>query len=288
MQRVLGDLERKRSELQKIFREKGGRYKLTLNHHTSTRFNVYTGVGFSKLTVGTRGLTINVHCDTPPGRARDSSSDKRAEYWKSLHGKRLLYGSLVALVWTVQSDQPRVYLGTIATSPDDLSKGARRNSQQLMFSISFFDPELEKHVLDQLLYQIPKPTRLFLVEVPVMYDAIYPILRSLQQDPPTERFKEYLPLGIVPSMHILPPSYSRDPDFKWNLACLLPESKQQFTFDSHHRASVREAIAILRDYSAFDVTQATAVVEALTRELSLIQGPPGTGKVVYSAIAGTL
>jgi len=288
VQQVLRDLTtRRRSELEKIFREKGGRYKLTLNHHTSSRFNVYTGVGFSKSTVSSRGLTINVHCDTPPGRARDSSPDKRAEYWKSLHGKRLLYGSLVALVWTVQGDQQCVYLGTIATSPDDLSKGARRNPKQLMFSISFFNPELEQRVLDQLLNHTPKPTRLFLVEVPVMYDAIYPILRSLQQDPPIECFKQYLPLDIAPPVHILPP-YSRHSDFKWDLACLLPESKDRFTFDSHHQASICEAIAILRDSSALDVTQARAVVEALSRELSLIQGPPGTGKVMYSSIAGVL
>lgn len=292
MQQVLRDLKRRRSELQKIFREKGGRCKTPLNHHTSIRFNVYTGVGFSKLTVSTRGLTTNVHCDIPPGRARDSSPNKRAEYWKSLHGKRLLYGSLVALVWTVP-DQSRVYLGTITTSPDDLAKSARKNSQQLTFSISFFDPGLEQHVINQSLNQslnhVPKPTGLFLVEVPVMYDAIYPILRSLQQDPPIECFKEYLPLGIAPSVHVLPPSYSRHPDFKWDLACLLPESKQRFTFDAHHQASVREAIATLRDSSVLDLTQATAVVEGLSRELSLIQGPPGTGKVVYTAIiVGTL
>ena len=277
----------RRPELAKIFREKGGRFKLTLNHHTSSRFNLYTGVGFSKLTVGTRGLTMNVHCDTPPGRARDSSPDKRAEYWKSLHGKRLLYGSLVAVVSEFKGEEPRVYLGTIATSPDDLSKGARLNARQLMFSISFFDPG-EQWILDQLLNHIPKPTRLFLVEVPVMYDAICPILRSLQQEPPIECFGQYLPLGIAPPVHIPPPAYSRHSDFKWNLACLLPESTDPFTFDSHHQTSVCEAIAVLRDSNALDVTQATAVVEALSRELSLIQGPPGTGKVMYCAIAGSL
>jgi hypothetical protein len=182
-----------------------------------------------------------------------------------------------------------VYLGTIATSPDDLSKGARRIPNDLTFSISFFDPGLEQHVIDQLLDHVPKPTGLFLVEVPVMYDAIYPILRSLQQDPPIECFKQYLPLGIAPSVHVLPPSYSRDPDFKWDLACLLPESERRFTFDPHHQASVHEAIATLRDSSVLDLTQATAVVEGLSRELSLIQGPPGTGKVVYTAIiVGTL
>jgi len=276
VQQVLQDLTRKRSELHKILREKGGRYKTTLNYHTSIRFNIYTGVDFSKLTVNTRGLTINVSCDTPPGRARDTLPNKRAEYWKSLHGKRLLYGGLVALVWTTQSGQPRVYLGTIATSPDELSKGARRNPQRLAFSISFFDPTLEQHVLNKSLDNIPKG--LFLVEVPVMYDAISPILRSLQQDPPIACFKQYLPLGITPPVPIRPP-YSRLPDFKWNLACLLPESQQRFTFDSHHQASICEAIATLRNHSALDVTQATAVVEALSRELSLIQGPPGTGKV---------
>ena len=278
VQQVLQDLTRKRSELHKIFRERGGRYKTTLNHHTSIRFNVYTGVEFSKLTVNARGLIINVHCDTPPGRARDTLPDKRAEYWKSLHGKRLLYGSLVALVWADQSGQPRVFLGTIATSPDELSKGARRNPQRLTFSISFFDPRLEQHVLNQSLGHIPKPARLFLVEVPVMYDAIYPILRSLQQDPPIECFKQYLPLGIVSPLPIRPP-YSL-PDFKWSLACLLPESKKQFTFDSHHQSSICEAITTLRNDSALDLTQATAVVKALSQDLSLIQGPPGTGKVI--------
>ena len=157
-----------------------------------------------------------------------------------------------------------------------------------MFSILFFDPGLEQRVLDQLPNHIPEHARLFLVEVPVMYDAIYPILRSLQQDPPIECFKQYLPLGIAPPVHIPPPSYSRHPDFEWNLACLLPESANAFNFDSHHQASVREAITVLRDSSALDVAQATAVVEALSRELSLIQGPPGTGKVTHSAITRTL
>jgi hypothetical protein len=180
-----------------------------------------------------------------------------------------------------------VHLGTIATSPDELSKGARRNLHRLTFSISFFDPKLEQHVLNQSFDHFPKPTRLFLVEIPVMYDAIYPILRSLQQDPPIECFKQYLPLEVAPSVPALP-LYSRLPDFKWSLACLLPGRAQEFTFDSHHQASICEAIATLRNDSALDPTQATAVVEALSREFSLIQGPPGTGKVILLHIAGNL
>jgi hypothetical protein len=36
---------------------------------------------------------------------------------------------------------------------------------------------------------------------------------------------------------------------------------------------------MLREKSRLDVSQADAVIDTLTREVSLIQGPPGTGKV---------
>ena len=64
----------------------------------------------------------------------------------------------------------------------------------------------------------------------------------------------------------------------WVLSPLLPEG-YDLRLDAKSAASIANAREVLRNDSTMDASQAGAVVDGPTREVSLIQGPPGIGNV---------
>ena len=104
-----------------------------------------------------------------------------------------------------------------------------------------------------------------------------PFLGALQADSTSLPFSEYLvSRSDVPS--ITPPRYATAPDFCWDLSPLLRHG-QDFRLDVKGPTSISDARRILHGKSTLDPSQADALVDSLTRELTLVQGPPGTGKV---------
>jgi hypothetical protein len=192
----------------------------------------------------------------------------------------MIPGGLVALVWRTTTSTS-IYLGVIASSARDLVVSARASATELTIRVAFFDPAIEVRILDS--YQREdadlNETRV-LVEAPVMYEAVRPFLEALKAEPTSIPFSKYLGLresGLA-NITVGPPRYATKPSFSWDLSPLLQDG-QNLRLDITDTASIANAREVLRNESALDPSQAEAVVDSLTREVSLIQGPPGTGKV---------
>ena len=70
-----------------------------------------------------------------------------------------------------------------------------------------------------------------------------------------------------------PPVYAMDRNFRFDLSCLLRHD-QSLTLSIRDQFDLED----FRRKTSLDKAQASAVVDALTRNMALIQGPPGTGK----------
>jgi hypothetical protein len=266
--------------LASIITKQGGRYRGQLDYNDTVMFSVYTNVRFGNIRTDRRGLASTLIFDTPPGAARNASAAQRTTFWERMGSKRLMPGGLVALVWRTPRSTS-IYLGIVASPAKDLVASARASAKELTIRVAFFDPAIEVRILEW--YQRDgaslNETRV-LVEAPVMYEAVRPFLEALKAEPTSIPFSKYLVLreGSLSSIPVDPPQYTIGPRFSWDLSPLLPEGRN-FQLDVRDAASVTNARELLRNESTLDPSQAEAVVDSLTREVSLIQGPPGTGKV---------
>ena len=259
-----------------ILRNKGGRYRGLQDGDNTIIFSVYTNVRFGGISPDRRGLTSTLIFDTPPG-ARDPAVGQRESFWKRMRGKRLMPGGLVALIWKT-FDSVSIYLGIVANSVPEFLNAVKESASELVIRVAFFDRNVESRILQW--YHTgdtsPGETRV-LIEAPVLYEAVRPFLKELQGDSTSIPFSEYLvSRSDVPS--ITPPRYATAPHFRWNLSPLLRHG-QDFRLDVKDPTSISDARRILREESTLDPSQADALVDGLTRELTLVQGPPGTGKV---------
>ncbi|KAG1904255.1 uncharacterized protein F5891DRAFT_1206968, partial [Suillus fuscotomentosus] len=272
---------RKKTKLAELLKNKGGKYRGQADTQDSLMFNVYTGVDFVSLVPDWKGISASIVVDAPPGRARSNNSHMRTSFWES--GKRLSQGGLIALVWQSGNDIS-VHLGVIASSLKDITECVKRDPDRVKLRIVFFDTKLELRILQEL-----RNTQTFgqnikmLVESSVMYEAIRPFLEALKGEPEEVPFPRYLvhrPPGFLNTCKVDPPRYSTMPGFAFNLSCLFPDKTdvEDLTLSATDNQSIENARAELRRGSRLDPSQADAVVDALTREVSLIQGPPGTGK----------
>lgn len=150
------------------------------------------------------------------------------------------------------------------------------------FGIHFIDPSVGLEAA-QILQQgeCQGFSDRFLLESPVLYEAMRPCLRSLQQlEPLRVPLQEYLVHRDLDGIEIGLPQYSTEPNFTWDLSSLLkPEAEvKSCTFDPRDDLSIASARQVLHGFSKLDPSQSDAVVDSLLQPLSLIQGPPGTGK----------
>jgi hypothetical protein len=239
-------------------------------------FNVYSGAKFLSLVPDWRGMSTSILIDTPPGRARSDKPGARAAFWEGMSGKRLFQGGLIALVWESGNDVA-VHLGVIASSVKDLTDHVKTDKADVKLRVVFFDTKLELRVLQDLRNpQISRDGVKFLVESPVMFEAIRPFLEALKVEPEVLPFSRYLvhhPPSFLNTCKVDPPKYARLPNFEFQLASLFPEEAEvdDLTLSVMDPHSAIHARAELRK-SRLDPSQADAVVDALTREVALIQG----------------
>ena len=269
--------------LSSLIAKKGGRYRGQLDYNDTVMFSVYTNVRFGNITTDRRGLASTIMFDTPPGAARNASAAQRAAFWERMGSKRLMPGGLVALVWGVPGSIS-IYLGVVSSSAKALIASARDSAESLTIRVAFFDPAIEVRILEW--YQRKNPNlneTCILVEAPVMYEAVRPFLEALKTEPTSIPFSKYLVLreDNLKNTSVDPPRDATAPGFLWDLSPLLPEGRS-LRLDVKDSASIANARDVLRSDSTLDPSQAEAVVDSLTREVSLIQGPPGTGKVRLS------
>ncbi|KAG6920270.1 hypothetical protein DXG01_005039 [Tephrocybe rancida] len=275
--------KKKKSRLDEILKDRGGKYRGVVDAQEGVMFNVYTGVKFLSLLPDRRGLSVSFSFDTPPGRARAAQSKARQSFWEGMSGKRMMQGGLIALVW-MRGNEVDVHLGILASSVKEITESVKAEKDRVAARVVFFDPDIELRILNIL--KDPRgqnDSTTIMVESPVMFEAIRPFLDALKTvEPESIPFGQYLvhrPLGYFPGSGVLPPRYARTPGFAFQLAPLFPpeagvEDLKLYVNDPESIASARRRL----QQSRLDPSQAEAVVDALIREVSLIQGPPGTGK----------
>ncbi|KAF8588736.1 hypothetical protein K439DRAFT_1651802 [Ramaria rubella] len=288
IQLILQDLRaapRKKTTLSALLQKRGGRYISSLESHDNMMFNVYTNCLFTQFHLHPyRGVTVEMIFDAPPGSARSRNAQVRSNFWEGKGGKRLMQGGLVALVWSDGSDVS-VYLGIIASSLKDLAASAKQSvDERNRLQICFFDSQVELKIF-QAIRNADRHAHTFklLVEAPVMYETIRPILEALRREPTSLPFPQYLahPLSrSLATMEINPPKYALTPGFTFDLRCLFkgepPERLRLNVMEPFAGDDCRQALRASN--SRLDPSQADAVVDVLMREVALIQGPPGTGK----------
>ena len=255
--------------LEKLLANKGGAYKTSgLN---SVFFHLYTGARFAPLKAERRNFTVGLILDTPPGPARDQSGKRRAEYWE--HSKRLQHGSLVALI-LISPGRLQVFLGTIISMGADIAESAKADAKAIQLRISFFDAEIELMALRRQPISINKSTYAVLLDNNIMFESLHPFLRTLKNVEPTfVPFSNFLSSsGRLDSLQVEPPRYARVPWFRYNLQCLARSGMDIPSLNVNDETSVALARQRLLHSSDLDPSQVNALVDALTREVSLIQG----------------
>ncbi|KAG8998674.1 hypothetical protein FRB90_012253 [Tulasnella sp. 427] len=276
-----------KTPLDAILAKHGGLYKANHSGWDSVMFSIYTGVKFTGIECDVRkGLAIRLTFDTPHGRANDPSPTKRAMYWESVGKRRLMQGGLIGLLWIPPNSSAqniRFYLGTVTSNLDDLRRSAKESADRLRLNVSFFDPEAEIRILSALQDRRPQAegTKL-LIEAPIMFESIRPFLETLKSRPPASiPFSSYIShheSGKLSSITIDPPTYVT-PKFAFNLDSLFDTKPPiKLTLQPRDELSVQNARQMLKEKSRLDPSQADAMINVLTSEVSLIQGPPGTGK----------
>ncbi|KIO21374.1 hypothetical protein M407DRAFT_80478 [Tulasnella calospora MUT 4182] len=280
---ILDDLAKplnEKTQLNELVKNNGGMYKCEQDRD-SIRFSLYTDVKFGPLACDRRGVSVELNFDAPPGDARHHTQAKRTAYWESVRRKCLMEGGLVALIWKTAGASPRVYLGVITSFFDDLLDSAKKHENRVKVRVALFDAKVELRILRRLQKSRKEERETkFLIESPGMFEAVRPFLEALKaQEPTSFPFSEYLPLfdsGDLSHLKVAPPAYAH-PHFEFNLRMLFDQPRDLY-LRPHDAYSVARARTILKQESRLDDTQAEAMVDALTSEVSLIQGPPGTGK----------
>ena len=255
--------------LEKLLSSAGGAYKTS--GANSVYFQLYTGARFAPLKAERRNFTVGLMLDSPPGAPRDKDKKKRAEYWE--HSKRLQQGSLVALA-LISPGRFQVFLGTIISSGGDIAESAKANEKTIQLRISFFDAEIELMALRCQPISVDKSTFAVLIDNKIMFEAVHPFLRTLKNVEPTSvPFFDFIShSGNLAFMPVGPPRYTRVPHFKYDLQCLARSGKKISSVDVNNATSVATARQELMRSSELDQSQVDAVINTLTREVSLIQG----------------
>lgn len=230
---------------------------------------------------------------TQPQAVRSMAASKRAEWWTRSRRLQpdalvcLFDGSGLLLFFSVFSDPPRPGK-TIEDDKND-GLGERKevrnlsaNAQTAFIKLNLV--EFNEESANDLFRRCWDPCQMALVEFPgVLLPSFQPTLEALQQmaksgDVPFPEFfaPENHTTGVV---HVPPPAYSRDPNFRFNLRTTIDGRRDLYLSVQEHF----ETGSLIKG-SSLDDAQAHAVVDSLTRNFALIQGPPGTGKS-YTGIA---
>ncbi|KAH0600273.1 hypothetical protein MHUMG1_01269 [Metarhizium humberi] len=238
------------------------------------------------------GLELQVRCSQLMAVAK-LAKKQREEWWQ--RSRRLQAGALVCVIsasglvqfFVVSQSTLRSQSEPRFQRPKDKMASTDGGDQQQVYTLSD-DPEhlfvtlqlVEDKVEDvkELLqwYGVSDQHRhRYLVEFPgVLLDSFRHTLAALQQmykhqDIP---FSQILAPASDAGAEVVvdPPGYAREPGFSFDLSCLqhgLLVSPRNLPDSSELAAG-----------STLDATQSAALLNTLSREISLIQGPPGTGK----------
>ena len=180
------------------------------------------------------------------------------------HSKKLLFGSLLCFILKKKKYASEAIFGTVTDRDiDQLIRGRIK-------------VQFEGDIIDAMKHCELK-TEFIIVESNSYFEAINPILRSLQKAEEAMPFRKHL--IDIECDEIMPPVYLRAKETAptYNLSCLYGKVKRKLKpplkIDVLDQASWEQA-----NNSEMDTSQLHAIQTALTQEIAVIQGPPGTGK----------
>lgn len=248
------------------------------------------GIGIDKF----KGLEVIVRCRQPEVTRNMSDKDRRSWWGQS---KRLQSGSLACILdaagmvqfYVVAESTSRTGEAQHKTQTPEKEQDTQTTGDPLTLSYSqeylFVKLNLvgaSRHDTGRLLRwyrEIESFPPKYLVEFPGVLLASFQhtleALQKLSQKPDLPFVNLIAPDETVPGeeVHVSPPLFARGPGFEFDLSCLArndrPFSVNLTRMDSADEVSARTGL---------DSTQSEALLNTLSRELSLIQGPPGTGK----------
>ncbi|KAI1492178.1 hypothetical protein F5X96DRAFT_413793 [Biscogniauxia mediterranea] len=220
-----------------------------------------------------------------------TNGQKRKQWW--LQSKRLQPGSLVCVApangavlffvvaqSTVRSSEekrPGMSTSSNADERKPLSLSDDEVFSYVNLNLTSDDPEVLADALRWYRGPASQHPR-YLVEFPgVLLPSFVHTLESLQKMSQRPRLPFTDIIAAMPGdgaiMDIRPPQYTTRPGFSFDLRSIT-HNNTPLSF------SPRDAIdpQKLADCSQLDFTQAEALLNTLSREISLVQGPPGTGK----------
>lgn len=269
MQGPVRSTRRNPTQLERLIEKNGGSYRTT--GMDSVFFHLYTGVEFHRPQAEKKNFTICLRIHAPPGAPREDVQRKRVEYWT--HSRRLSSGGLLALM-LVTPEQRRIFLGTVASSAEDIAESAKVNNTHVELRVTFFDPEVELFALRNEKVTKGRSTFGLLIDNSVMYEALRPFLETLQTVEPTSiPFHQYIASeDSLVNVPVPPPQYSLVRGFQFNLKCLLQRGAPFTHLNTRDSTSIAQARQLLPQYSGLDPSQAQSVVDALTCQITLIQG----------------
>ncbi|KAH0285979.1 hypothetical protein KCU62_g7088, partial [Aureobasidium sp. EXF-3399] len=242
-----------------------------------------------------RGLGFVISFDQPP-ELRSKSKKQRQDWWA--HSKRLDGDALICLISSTQ-----VFVFCSICFPHDPWKRSGKDKAK--------GPDPHQNIVshaDDRIRVIARPSEMnaesvanilgmslepkefqggrSLVEFPgVLLPAFMPTLTALKTI-----FKSgELPFSdfLAPSQGsgeetavIPPPTYTQRAGFRFNLRSVVQSGDFSFDPSSLKQSDIKD----LQEASTLDETQASALLNSLSRSFALIQGPPGTGKS-YTGVA---
>lgn len=243
------------------------------------------------------GLELEVQCRQPYMIFNMSEQDRRT-WWDQ--NKRLQVGALVCVLDTAGTIQfCTVAESTLRTEEDDKAKKrkdageeldqAGKEPRTLSFSRDFLYVRL--HLVDHSRAELDRTLRWCkgigpcaikrLVEFPgVLLASFKHTLEALQKlsENPDLPFSDLIAPETRTSRAgpcaVSPPLFARAPGFMYDLGCLMKNGTKDLSANLDSIPTADEVTV----KTSLDLTQSQALLNTLSRELSLIQGPPGTGK----------
>ncbi|OCF35130.1 hypothetical protein I316_03171 [Kwoniella heveanensis BCC8398] len=270
---LLFHLQGKRNPaLSALLQRGGGRWR-SEDSSDSTDLNIYADAKFHAVQLVKDELCVVLSLRTPKNAG--SSSELRKKL-----GQGAMVGLLMRSLDSSGTDELKVFLGEVK---QDVTWNAIRRSQVhvnfhssevFIAAIKFFGSS-RSQAADQ-------EASMVFFEVPgFLLGTLMPFLERLQtMDPWNVPFQQYIAGTTdsnLPIPHIDPPRFARDDKFVYNLDRLV-SNPGGLRMRPSHPVQVKEAHETLLIHSPLDESQASALLDSMSREVAIVEGPPGTGK----------
>ncbi|TFA97633.1 NFX1-type zinc finger-containing protein 1 [Trichoderma ghanense] len=242
------------------------------------------------------GLDLIVRCEQPPA-VRALSARQRRDWWES--SKRLQAGALVCVLDGTDSVMFCIVSESTMRNKDDKKDRFEKKSAdedleapQKSEPLTLSDNESYLHVNLQLIdsnqddvtqaldwyKSIGSSRHKYLVEFPGILLASFKhtldALKQMSQKPRMPFVDLLAPTNVTTTeVDLQPPLYARRAGFAFDIRCITND-KTELLVSPQRPLNPR----LIESRTTLDRTQSSALLNTLSRELSLIQGPPGTGK----------